>query len=114
MSSGDDDDLDCILEGPVSDELVIVTMTESSQEPGCSQNLLGVLPAPTIDAGSTAELPPCEGRTGELQKGGFCHGPCLSLADALPWPHPCIVSYMENTGILFTYPRKCIPAIIKH
>ena len=63
-----DDDLDCI--------------------PGGTgvrwMNLLGVVPAPTNDAGSTAELPPREDRTGELQRGGPCRGPCLPLADALP------------------------------
>ena len=96
MSSGDNDDLDRILEGPVSDELAIVAMTESPQQFGCSQNLLGVLPAPTNDAGSTAELSPREGRTGELLGGCPCQGPCLFLADALPWPHPCIVSYVKH------------------
>ena len=84
-------------------------MTESPQQPSCSQKLLGVLPAPTNDVGSTTELPPREGRTGELRGGGPCQGPCLSLADVLPWPHPCIVSYVKNNGILFTYPWKFIP-----
>ena len=39
------DDLDCILAGPVSDELV--AMTEAPQQSGCLKNLLGVVPAPT-------------------------------------------------------------------
>ena len=76
-------DLNRILQGPVSDDLVIVAMTESPQQSGCLQNLLGVLPAPTNDAGSTAELPHREGRTAELSGGGPCHGPSLSLTDAL-------------------------------
>ena len=55
MCSGDNDNLDPILGRPVSDELVV--MTESPQQPGCSQNLLGIVPAPTNeDAGSTSEL----------------------------------------------------------
>ena len=57
MSSGDDDDLDHILGGPVFDELV--AMTESPEQPGFSRNLLGVVPAPTNNAGSTTELSPC-------------------------------------------------------
>ena len=106
MSSGDDDNLDGILVGPVADKLV--AMTELSQQPGCSKNLLGVIPPPTNDASSTAELPPCEGRTGELRGGGPCQGPGLSLADALPRPQLCII--VKNAGILFTpskiYTRK--------
>ena len=71
MSSGDDDDLDCILGGPVSGELVAMTGS-----PQLTTRLLaehsGVVPVPTNDAGSTPELPPREGRTRELQKGGPC------------------------------------------
>ena len=72
VSSGDNDDLDRILERLVSDGIVIVAKIELPQQPGCLQNLLCVLPAPTNDAGSssTAEMPPCEGRTGELRGGG--------------------------------------------
>ena len=82
MSSGDNNNLDRILGGPVSDEIVVIT--ESPQlKPGCSQNVLGVVLAPTVNAGSTAELPPREGRTGELQGGGPCQGPCVPLTDEL-------------------------------
>ena len=109
MSSGDDDDLDRILERPVSDELVIVAMTELPQQPDCLQNLLGVLPASTNDAGSTVELPPRESRTGELRGGGPCQEPCLSLTDVLPWSHPCIVSYVKKH-----WHPLYIPAKIKH
>ena len=104
MSSGDDNDLDCILGAPVSDELV--AMTESPQQPDCSQNLLGIILAPTNDTGSTAELPPRKGRTGELWGEGPCKGPCL--AHVLPWPHPCIIRHVKNAGILFT------PTKMKH
>ena len=45
MSSGEEDDLDRILRGAVSDELVAIM--ESPQQPGFLQNLLGVIPAPT-------------------------------------------------------------------
>ena len=110
---GDDDDLDRILEGPVSDELHVhvVMMTASSlQQPGCLQNPLGVVQAPTNDAGRTAELPPQERRTGELRESGLCQGPCLSLADVLPLPHLCIISQAKNASILCTptkiYTRK--------
>ena len=101
MSSEDDDSLDRILEELVSDELyiVIVAMTESPQQHGCLKNLLGVFLAPTNDAGSTAELRPCEGRAGELRGECPCQAPCLSIADVLPWSHPRIVSYVKNTGI---------------
>ena len=67
-----------------------------------TQNLLGVVPAPTNDAGSTAELLPREGRTGELRRGGPSRGLFLPLTAALPFPHPCIFSHMGNAGILFT------------
>ena len=50
MSSGDDDDLDCILERWVSDEIVIMAMMELPQQHSCLQNLLGVLLAPMNDA----------------------------------------------------------------
>ena len=92
----DSNDLDRILSGPVSDELV--AMKESSY----SQNLLGVILAAMNDAASTAELPPHEGRTGKLQGGGLCQGPCLPLTDALPWLHLCVISHVKNAGILST------------
>ena len=101
-SSGDDHDVDHILGGLVSDKLV--AMTESTQlttrllaEPvgRCTGSKMS-------DAGSTADLPPREGRTGELRRGGPCRGPCLPLTDALPFPHPCITGHVKNAGILFT------------
>ena len=53
MSSGDDDSLDRILGGTVSDKLV--AMTKSPQlTPGFLQNLLGVVLAPMKHAGSMA------------------------------------------------------------
>ena len=107
-SSGHDDHLDHILGGTVSDELV--EMTES---PGCSQNLLGIMPAPMNDAGSTMELPPREGRTGELWGGDSCHRPCLSLADVLPLPHP-LISHVNNPLASSLHPQKFISAQIKH
>ena len=48
------------------------------------------------DAGSTAELPPRESRTGELRGGDSCQDPCLSLTDALPWPHSRIVNCVKK------------------
>ena len=101
MSSGDDDDLDRILEGPMTNKLVAMTEL-SPQQPGCSQNPLCVVQAPSNDASSTAELPPRERRTGELRGSGHFQGPCLSLADALPSPHLCITSHVKNAGILCT------------
>ena len=75
MSNVDDDDLDSILGIPGSDESA---SSDDGATPisiaGSSQNLLGVVPAPTYDAGRTAELPPCEGRTVELQQEGPCWG----------------------------------------
>ena len=71
MSSGDDDHLDRILEGLVSDELVVM-MQSSPQQPSCLQHLLGVVLAPTNNPGSMAELTPRKGRTGELRGGGPC------------------------------------------
>ena len=74
--------------------------------------------ASTDDAGSTAELQPREGRTGELQGGGPCQGPCLPLYGVLRLPHPCIIVHVKNAGILFTsvkiYTReKSIDAVSK-
>ena len=113
MSSGDSDDLDRILEVPLSNELVIVMMTESPQQPGCSQNLLGVVLARTNDAGGMAEVPSHKGRTRELLGGGLCLGPCLSLADTLSWPHQKIVSYVKTLASSL-HPQKFIPTKIKH
>ena len=99
MCSRDGDNPDRILgEDPVSDELVM--MTESPQlTNGSSQNLQAVVPPPTNDACSAVELPPHKGMTGELQGGGPCQPeePCLPLADL---PHLCIISHMNNAGIL--------------
>ena len=73
-NNGDDDDLHRIMAGPKSDELV--AMKDSSPKQHCSAARgacwasyysLGVVPAPTKDAGSTAELPPRKGRTRELR-----------------------------------------------
>ena len=67
----------------MSDKLV--AMTELSPQPSsCSQSLLGVILAPTKYVGSTVDLPPREGRTGEVQGGGPCQGPCVSLPDTPP------------------------------
>ena len=95
MSRGGDDNLNCILEGPVSDK--VVAMTESPQ---LTTRLLAepATPAPINDACSTTELPPREGRTGG---GGPCQGPCRPLTDALPLPHPFIISHVNNACILF-------------
>ena len=79
MSSDDKGKLDRILGGAESDELK--TMNSSPQQPDGSQELLGVVLAPTDDAVSTAGLAPREGRTGELRGGGPCQGPSLSLSD---------------------------------
>ena len=78
MSSSDEGELDPILGGAELEELE--TMNLSSQQPDCSQELLGVIPAPTNDAISTAGLAPCEGRTGELRGGGSCQGSSLSFS----------------------------------
>ena len=55
-------------------------ITESPQQYGCSQDLLGVVPASTNDALSTARLALHEGRRGELWEGGPCQGPYVSLS----------------------------------
>ena len=79
----------------VFDELV--AMTESSlQQPGCSQNLLGVV------SDSIAKLQPREGRAGELRGGGPGQEPCLSLRETLPWPNLCINNSVKKAGVLFT------------
>ena len=78
MSSDDERELDCILGGVESDELE--DMNSSSQQPDGSQELLGVVLAPTYNAVSMAGLAPREGRTGELRGGGPCQGPSLSLS----------------------------------
>ena len=62
MSSSDDKGkLDCILGGAELDELQAIN---------CSQELLGIVPAPIDDAVSTVGLAPHEGRIGELRGGG--------------------------------------------
>ena len=89
MSSRDDDDLDHILGGPMSNGLVI--MTESSlQQPNCSQNLLAVTPAPTNDAGSTAELP-SNAKAGQRNYGEEALQACQrpGVAKALPLAMLC-------------------------
>ena len=74
MSSGDDDDLlDRVLGELVSDKLVAM-MESSPNQPKCSQNLLGFVPAPTNNAGSTAELSLSKERTGKLRGGVLCLG----------------------------------------
>ena len=50
--------------------------------------ILGVMLGPTHDPCSTGELPPQEGKTGELWRGGLCQGPCIPFHDALPWATP--------------------------
>ena len=52
-----EDELDHILGGADSDELE--AMSSSPQQLDCSQELLGIVPAPTEDAVSTAGLAPC-------------------------------------------------------
>ena len=64
MSSSDEGKLDRILGRAELDELE--SMNISPQQPDCSQELLGVVAAPTDDAISTVGLAPHEGRTGEL------------------------------------------------
>ena len=109
ISNQDNEDLDRIVGGPVSDELVAMTKS-SPQQPGCSQNLLGVVPAPTNDAGSSAELPPREGRTEELREGGPCHGPRLVYLSLMCYlGHTCALlnRHVKNSGILFTPAKIC-------
>ena len=64
ISSDNEGKIDSILGGAESDELE--AMNSSPQQPDCSQQLLGIVPAPTVDAVSTVGLAPREGRTGEL------------------------------------------------
>ena len=83
MSSTDDEgELDRILGGAESDE--IEAMNSSPQQPDGSQELLGVVTAPTDNAVSMAGLALHKGRTGELRGGGPCQGPSLSFSDACP------------------------------
>ena len=78
ISSYDEGELDHIPGGAKSDELG--AMNSSPQQPDSSQELLGVVPALTDDAVSTAGLAPSEGRTGEL-RGEVPQGPSLSFSD---------------------------------
>ena len=82
MSNGDDDDLDCILGEWVPNKLV--AMTESPQ---LTTRLLAEPAECRTGGGSTAELPPLKGRTGEQWGGDPCQGPCLPLANALSLHH---------------------------
>ena len=97
MSSSDEGELDRILGGAELDKLE--TMNLSPQQPDCSQELLGVVPAPTDDAISTAGLAPREGRTGKLQGGGSCQGPSLSFS------HGCKTQTCKLTLRCSAYPR---------
>ena len=56
-------------------------ITELLQQHGCSQDLLGVVLASTNDALSTMTLAYCEGRSGDLQKGGPCQRRSLFFSD---------------------------------
>ena len=78
MTSSDEGELDSILGGVEYEELEAMNL--SPQQPDGSQELLGVVPAPTDDAISKAGLAPRKGRTGELRGAGLCQGPCLSLS----------------------------------
>ena len=78
MSSSDEGELDHILGGAELDKLE--TMNLSPQQQDCSQELLGVVPAPTDDAISTVGLAPHEGSTEELRGGGSCQGPSFSFS----------------------------------
>ena len=66
------------------------------------------------NAGGRAELPPRKGRTGEVRGGGPFQRPCLPLADALCLRHvnALLVSWIILASS--SYPRKFIPAKIKH
>ena len=79
MSRGDKDDLDCIFEGPVSNE--IAAMAESPQ---LTTRLLAEPAGHCTGShpGSTAELPHREGRTKERNP---FQGPCQPLPDELPF-----------------------------
>ena len=63
ISSDDEGEIDRILGRA---EYEFEAMNSSHQRPDCSQELLGVVLAPTDDAVSTVRLAPREGRTGEL------------------------------------------------
>ena len=78
MSSREKDDLDRFLRGALSDKLE--EKAALFRQLGCLQDLLGVVPASTNDAGSTAGLGPSEGRTRELREGGPCQRPSLPLS----------------------------------
>lgn len=60
--------------------IMAVVTTESSQQPGCSQNWPGILPVSVNDAGRMVELPPREGKTEELRKGGPFQVPSLYIS----------------------------------
>ena len=117
MSSGDDDDLDCTFGGPVSDELV--AKTESAQQSGSSQNLLGVLPARKNDAGSAGSCHPAKAWLGNFLEEAFARGLVyLSLTRYLGQTHALLVTWKTLTSSLYTliylliytcenlYPRK--------
>ena len=56
-------------------------ITKMPQQYACSQDLLGIVPASSNDALSTARLTLSKGRRKELCEGGACQGPSLSLSD---------------------------------
>ena len=89
------------MEGQVCDELV--AMTESLQQPGCSQNLQGVILAPTNDADSMEIQAHLKCRTGELREGDPFQGPPLFHSDALPRPHHALFSHVKNAGIRYRH-----------
>lgn len=97
MCSGEGNDLDCNLGGVMSNKLV--AMTESLQQPSCSQDPLGIVRVPTNDAGSTAGLVPRglrddRGTPGRSPLPG-AFSISLSLSDTLLWPHSCVINHIK-------------------
>ena len=76
MSSSDEGETDRILGGADFEELETMNVSQ----PEGSQEILGVVPALTNDVAHTAGLAPRDEGSGDLQGGGPCQRPSLSLS----------------------------------
>ena len=83
----------------------IEAITESPQQHCCSQDLLGVVPASTNDALSTARLALAKGGEGELQEGGparallYLFLTCIGLLNKVVTPR-----HNHQTGLMHIKP----------
>ena len=110
MSSGDDDDLGRtlgrtgVLQSSSDDRVTPINNPTARGTCWASYRLAKTL---LVARWSCHPVKEGQGDYGEealarrLWGGGPYQEPCLPLADALPLPHPCIISHVNNTGILF-------------